>query len=63
MKEQVKGVGYAQDTGILENVSKFVTNIREMKREELVLQLQVLNGSGFVSEGLLKQGKKEIGGN
>lgn len=59
MKEQVKGVGYAQDKGILENVSKYVVNIREMKREELFLQLEVLNGSEFVSEGLLKLGKKE----
>src|SRR3989338_5321372 len=59
MKEQVKGVGYARDTEILENVSKYVTNIREMKSEELFLQLQVLNESKLLNEELGKAGKKE----
>ena len=59
MKKQVEGVAYARDTEILENVSKYVTNIREMKSEELFLQLQVLNESKLLNEELGKAGKKE----
>ncbi len=58
MKEAVKGVGYATDAGVLENVSKYVHNIRETEKAKLVLELQAENESELGKE-LLKSGMKE----
>ena len=59
MKELMKGVGYAQDKKVLDNVSMYVQNIRESEKAGMLLELQTVNKSEFGGMGLLKLGTKE----